>query len=146
MGQTMEPSNTHAEEMQRLKRQLQLKYRILGLLQKALGLQTKLEKLQWEMVARRIARGHDIDEDIFVAVLYCESGMNPKAVNRNKNGTTDFGICQFNDYWYRAQISPETALRQPEIALNVMAQAWATGHQNDWICYRNKRYTSWLKP
>ena len=142
----MAPNNTPPEEMRKLKLTLQLKYRILGLLQKALGLQTKLEKLQWEVVARKIARRHNIDEDVFVAVLYCESGMNPKAVNRNKNGTTDYGICQFNDYWYRDAISPEVALNQPEIALNVMASAWQKGHADDWICYRTKRYTPWLKP
>ena len=140
----MVTNGLHAEELRELKRQLSLRYRILGLLQKALGLQTKLEKLQWEMVARKIAASHGIDEDIFVAVLYCESGMNPKAVNRNKNGTTDFGIAQFNDYWYGAIISPTTALNQPEVALNVMAKQWQNGRQKDWICYRNKKYLSRL--
>lgn len=142
----MVPSNLNAQEIAELKRKLQLKYRILGLLQKALGLQTKLEKLQWEMVARKIAASHGIDEDVFVAVLYCESGMNPKAVNRNKNGTTDYGIAQFNDYWYGAVISSHDALNNPELALNVMAEAWQEDRQHDWICYRNKKYISWLNP
>lgn len=132
------------EEIQKLRQQLSLKYRILDLFRKVLGLQTQLAKLRWEAVAREIARKHGIDEDVFVAVLYCESGMNPKAVNHNKNGTTDYGIAQFNDYWYSDVISPETALNGPEIALNVMAQAWTNGRQKDWICYRNKRYLSHL--
>ncbi len=132
------------EEIQKLKRQLTLKYRILDFLRKVLGLQTKLEKLQWEAIARKIAREHQLDEDVFVAVLYCESGMNPKAINRNKNGTTDYGIAQFNDHWYRAIISPQTALNDPEAALNVMAKQWQNGRQNDWICHRNKRYLPFL--
>ena len=141
----MENKDTSTEEIQKLKRQLTLAHRILAFLQKALGLQTQLEKLQWEAIARKIARKHGIDEDVFVAVLYCESGMNPKAIKRNKNGTTDYGIAQFNDYWYLDAIHPTMALNQPEIALNVMADAWKNGQQMDWICYRNKRYTSWLK-
>lgn len=132
------------EEIQKLRQQLSLKYRILDLLRKVLGLQTKLEKLQWEAVAREIARSYQIDEDVFVAVLYCESGMNPRAVNRNKSGTTDFGIAQFNDHWYRAIISPETALNNPKLALAVMAAQWQKGKQHDWICYRNKKYISHL--
>ncbi len=142
----MANSNTHIEEVQELKRQITLRHRILDVLRKLLGLQTKLEKLQWEAIAREIARKHNIDEDLFVAVLYCESGMDPEAVNRNENGTIDYGICQFNDYWYRNIISPSTALHQPEVALNVMAQRWKEGHEEDWICYRNGVYIPWLKP
>ena len=140
----MERSIAHIQELNELKRQLTLKQKILGLLRKALSLQTQLEKLQWEVVAREIARTHNIDEDAFVGVLYCESGMNPEAINRNKNGTTDYGIAQFNDYWYRDVISPEVALNQPEVALNTMAKAWQEGHANDWICYRMKKYISRL--
>ena len=146
MAATMESNGTRTQEIRELKRLLTLKQKILGIFQKILGFQTRLEKLQWEVVARKVARKHNISEDIFVAVLYCESGMNPKAVNRNKNGTTDYGICQFNDYWYRTVISPDVALNQPEVALNLMATAWRNGKQNDWICYRNKKYISWLKP
>lgn len=134
------------EELKELKRQLTRKQRILDIFRRMLRFQTQLEKLQWELLAREIARKHQIDEDVFAAVLYCESGMNPKAINRNKNGTTDYGIAQFNDHWYGHVISPNTALNQPEVALNVMAKAWQKGHQNDWICARNAKYFPWLKP
>lgn len=140
----MEPSNLPAEEIQKLKRQLTRKKKILDIFRRMLRLQTQLEKLQWEAVARKIAANHNIAQDVFVAVLYCESGMNPKAVNRNKNGTTDYGIAQFNDYWYRDAIDPMTALNKPEVALNVMARAWQRGRQKDWICYRNKKYEAFL--
>lgn len=146
MAAIMEPNNVRMEELRKLKIQLAWRYRLLDLLRKLLKLQTKVEKLQWEEKAREIARAYNIDEDIFVAVLYCESGMNPKAVNRNKNGTTDYGIAQFNDYWYRDIIDPWVALNDPEEALRRMAKAWQDGRQNDWICYRNKKYIAWLKP
>ena len=132
------------EQVKKLRKRISLIRKILNTMWQMLGLQTELEKLQWEVSARKIAKTHGIDEDIFAAVLYCESGMNPKAVNRNKNGTIDYGICQFNDYWYKDIISPEVALNQPEAALNIMAKMWEKGRQSDWICYRNKRYISWL--
>ena len=132
------------EQVKKLRQRISRLQKILDLVRQMFGLQTKIEKLQWEVTARNIAKIHGIDEDIFTAVLYCESGMNPKAVNRNKNGTTDYGICQFNDYWYKDIISPEVALNQPTVALNIMAKMWKKGRQSDWICYRNKRYISWL--
>lgn len=142
----MENNNTHIEKIQQLKRQITLIHRILDILRKTLGLQTQLQKKQWEIIARDAAKIYDIDQDIFAAVLYCESGMDPKAVNRNKNGTTDYGICQFNDYWYKDIISPDTALNNPKAALYIMARMWQKGRQKDWICYRNKAYIPWLKP
>ena len=134
------------EDLQELKRQLTLRQKILVLLQKVLGLRTQLEKLQWEARARKIAYKYNIDVEAYIATIWCESNFNPKAVNRNKNGTIDYGICQFNDYWYRNVISPEEALHNPKKALHTMARVWEKGHADDWICYRNKKYISWLKP
>ena len=118
--------------------------KVLDILRRALGYQTLADQLYWESVARRIAAKYDIDPDDFVAVLKCESGLNPKAINKNANGTTDFGICQFNDYWYKDVISPYDALNNPELALDTMAGAWKAGRAKDWICYRNYSYQSYL--
>lgn len=128
-----------------LQNKISLIQRALDILRKVLSLQTQLEKLQWEEIARSIGSKYKIDIEVFVAVIWAESGMNPKAINKNPNGTTDFGICQFNDYWYRDIISPHNALNHPEIAINVMAQQWERGRQNDWIAYRNKSYIQYLK-
>ena len=141
----MENNHIPAEQLKKLRQRISKIQKILDLLRQLFGLQTQLEKLEWEEIARNIAGTHGIDEDIFAAVLYCESGMNPKAVNRNKNGTTDYGICQFNDYWYGSIISPDEALNQPVKALNIMAKMWKKGRQKDWICYRNKKYIPWLQ-
>ena len=104
------------------------------------------EKMEMEDTIRRIAQAYSVDVDVLVAVLKCESGLNPRAVNRNSNGTTDYGLCQFNDYWYRDIIAPEVALNMPETAVSIMCQMWEQGRQNDWICYRNKKYIQHLKP
>ncbi|UIN19852.1 lytic transglycosylase domain-containing protein [Herbaspirillum frisingense] len=38
---------------------------------------------------------------ILQAIAQQESGMNPKALNRNRNGTRDIGIMQINSSWLR---------------------------------------------
>jgi len=118
----------------------------IDILRKILHLQTMKEKMEMEDTIRRIAQAYSVDVDVLVAVLKCESGLNPRAVNRNSNGTTDYGLCQFNDYWYRDIIAPEVALNMPETAVSIMCQMWEQGRQNDWICYRNKKYIQHLKP
>lgn len=128
-----------------IKRQMSRIQRLLDILRKMLGIQTLLEKKLTELMVVRIAQKYQVNVEKLVATIWCESGMNPKAVNRNPNGTTDYGLCQFNDYWYRDIISPDEALNNPEKAVHVMCQMWEKGRQNDWICYRSTRYLSFMK-
>ena len=72
--------------------------RMLDILRKALALKTQLEKIQTEEMVRKVAAGYHVDADLLVAVIWAESGMNPKAITRNPNGKTDYVLCQFNDY------------------------------------------------
>ena len=123
---------------------LKLYQQLLDIARQMLGLITQRERLQWEIVARQLARDYKIDEESFVAVIRCESGFNPRAVNKNSNDTTDYGICQFNDYWYGSVISPQDALNNPEKALRTMAAMWANGRQSDWTCYKSGAYKQYL--
>jgi len=120
--------------------------KVIDLLRKALGLQTQAEKLETEAMVRRTASEYGVDPDVLVAVIWAESGMNPRAIHRNQNGTTDYGLCQFNDYWYKDVISPEEALKKPEKAVRVMCEAWQKGRANDWVAFRTKKYLAYLKP
>ena len=73
---------------------------MVDLLRKVLRLQTELEKRKMEEMARRVCKETGLtkpQEDALVATLWCESDMNPKAVNKNRNGSIDLGIAQFND-------------------------------------------------
>ena len=133
---------TNATEI--IKKKIGLIQQILDIVRQMFGIQTQLEKLQTEQMVRRIAANYKVDVEVLVATIKCESGMNPKAVNKNPNGTIDYGLCQFNDYWYGNIISPKVALNQPEVAVNVMCQQWEKGRQSDWICHRNKKYTQYL--
>lgn len=118
----------------------------INILRKILHLQTMKEKILTEDMIRRVGSQYRVDVELLLAVIKCESGLNPRAINRNPNGTTDYGLCQFNDYYYRDIITPEEALNKPEFAVATMCRMWEQGRQNDWICYRNKKYIQYLKP
>jgi len=42
---------------------------------------------------------HNVSPDLLRLIAVVESGRNPKAVNRNKNGSMDVGIMQVNSIW-----------------------------------------------
>lgn len=86
-------------------------------------------------------------EDIIVAVIKCESGLNPKAIGRNNNGTIDYGLCQYNSYWYiynMKLITKDEALNNPEKCVRLMCQRFKKERANDWVCYGTKKYIKFL--
>ena len=95
--------------------------------------------------ARQMARKYGLDEKTFCATIEAESSWNPNAKLVNKNGTTDWGICQFNDYWYKDLITPEKALNDPEFAIELMAKQWKKGRAMDWVAYKTGSYIKFLK-
>ena len=133
------------KDIDTLKAKISIIQKILDILRSLLKIQTLKDKLEWEEKAREIAKNYKIDVEEFIATIWAESGMDPNATNYNKNGTVDYGICQFNDYWYRDIIAPYDAINGPELALNIMAQMWERGRQNDWIAYRSGAYKKYLK-
>jgi hypothetical protein len=88
-------------------------------------------KYDWSMpdAARHSVRvicdeeGLTLDQkDTMCATIGAESGWKPGAINynRNKDGSlasTDYGICQWNDYYHGKEISPDDALHIPEKAV-----------------------------
>ena len=117
----------------------------IEILKKLLGLQTQLET-QLEGMVRRIAIEEGVDGKVLLATIRCESGLDPNAINKNSNGTEDWGIAQFNSYWYvgKGLITKEDCFN-PEKAVRFMAKQFRAGRASDWICYRTKRYISFLK-
>lgn len=45
---------------------------------------------------KNAAEYHDVDPQLLRAILVVESRLNPKAVNRNRNGSRDIGLAQIN--------------------------------------------------
>ena len=117
---------------------------VVALLTQILNLKKK-NKAYFIDYARQMARKYYVNEQVFCAVIEAESSWNPNAKLVNKNGTTDFGLCQFNSYWYRDLITPEQALNDPEFAIELMAKMFQQGRENDWIAYRSGSYKKYLK-
>jgi hypothetical protein len=96
------------------------------------------------------------DKNIICACIQQESGFKIDAVGPyNKNGTRDFGICQFNDgvnahgqaYWigYGATFgSIDEVLENPEKCVRVMIKQFKAGHLNWWASYSSGAYKKWL--
>lgn len=86
------------------------------------------------------------DKNLICAVIQCESGFNVNCVHPNQDArkSTDYGICQFNDYWYKTLISPEDALHDPEKAVRLMISQFKKGQLKDWVCYKEGMYKKYL--
>jgi len=93
-----------------------------------------------------VATGIVYQEDLFVKyfgnkageakkIATCESGMNEKATNKNKNKTTDYGIMQINSLWLKVyDITPEyllTTENNIKVAKNIYDR---TGNWQAWVC------------
>jgi len=62
------------------------------------------------------ALSYDIPVSLLFSIIYVESSFNPEAVNRNANGTYDYGLMAlnnrtFSNYTKEQLIDPETNLR-----------------------------------
>lgn len=57
------------------------------------------------------------------AIAKVESNFNPSAVNKNSNGTYDFGVMQINSNWYKI-LGKELWGRLGDPCINVQVGAW----------------------
>lgn len=65
---------------------------------------------------------YSINPQLLQSIARVESGLNPKAVNINKNGSADFGLMQINAAWLNVlHLTREDLLSDP--CYNVMAGA-----------------------
>lgn len=87
------------------------------------------------------------------ATVSCESGFNPICIHPNLSSdgkllSTDFGICQINDYWHigpgKEFKSPEFVLQNPEACIRWMCRMWKAGKGNLWVCYLKGLYKNHL--
>lgn len=93
-------------------------------------------------------------KDIICAVIMGESQFYNDVVNKNKDPktgqvtSTDWGICQINDYWHIGQgkdfPSVQYVLDNPEMAVRWMINMYKAGKINLWCAYVNGSYKRWL--
>lgn len=90
------------------------------------------------------------DKNTICAVISCESGFNTKAVNKNSDArqSTDYGICQYNSFWYIGEGKPiasiDEALNNPEKCVRVMINQFKKGQLRDWVCYSSGKWVNYL--
>lgn len=81
---------------------------------------------------------YSVDPWLLYAIAQQESGLNPQAVHRNTNGTTDMGLMQINSNWLpslKAYGITEQKLYEPCINIHVGAWVLAQSIQyfgNNW--------------
>lgn len=117
------------------------------LLHKLKGPVYTLTVRKMKAMVRRVCREEGLstgETRVIMAVVSCESGFWPWATHKNKDGTIDWGIAMYNDYWYRKVISPDEALKNPEKAVSIMIKRYKEGGLKDWICYRDGYWKSHL--
>lgn len=56
-------------------------------------------KIEVDSCMEKAAALHHVDLSLLRAIAKVESNMNPKAVGKNKNGSSDTGLMQINDWW-----------------------------------------------
>lgn len=94
-------------------------------------------------------------KNILTACVQVESGFNTQATHKNTNGTTDWGICQFNDgktksgipYWIgQGALFKDTneVLNNPEKCVRAMAREFKAGQMKLWASYNNGSYKQYL--
>ena len=82
----------------------------------------------WDQAATR----YGINPHLLVAIAKTESGLNPSAINRNKNGSYDLGLMQINSLWF-------PTLRRYGIDEQQLLEPCTSIHVGAWILAQNMR-------
>lgn len=91
-------------------------------------------------IEEEIAEVFGDEKEIALAVAKAESGLNPKAINRNRDGSRDIGIFQINDH--HGWSAEERLDRSKNIR---MAKELRDRHGwSEWAVYNNKSYQNFL--
>lgn len=93
------------------------------------------------------------DKNIITACIHVESNFDntAKCENKDKNDkvwSTDWGICQINDYWHVIKFhdfpSVQYIIDNPEKAVAYMIQCYKDGRINQWVSYSSGAYKNFL--
>lgn len=80
----------------------------------------------WEDAATR----YQVNSAVLVAIAKTESGLNPLAMNRNRNGSRDIGLMQINSAWL-------PALEAHGIREHDLFDACTSIHVGAWVLAQN---------
>lgn len=91
-------------------------------------------------IETEIADVFGAESRIALAVAKAESGLNPKAINRNRDGSRDMGIFQIND---RHGWSDEERLDW-RTNIRIAKELYDSRGWNEWAVYNNGTYRNYL--
>lgn len=91
-------------------------------------------------IENEIIRVFGNESRLAIAVAKAESGLNPRAVNQNRNGTKDIGVFQINDCHYFTE-SERFDWRQN---IWLAKQVKDTYGWRAWVAYKNGSYRQFL--
>lgn len=80
-------------------------------------------------------REHNVSPTLLWAIAKGESGFNPSAINRNTNGSYDFGLMQINSIWSK-RLGKDLWNSLGDPCTNVRVGAWILSQ-----CIRDYGYT-----
>jgi len=125
---------------------MNIKYFIQAILQ----IKKNLEIISLRVLCLKLCQQANLTDDeanTIMAVISAESGWNPKAINKNSDGSIDYGLCQYNSYWYISKMKLITqweALNDYEKCIKLMIQRYKEGFLKDWASYKFGTYKKFL--
>jgi len=128
--------------LENLKKQIEIIKKLIRYYQLQLAIKKNGDRPTQKQIIgeiRAIALARKVDPDLAVKVAICESGLDPFAINFNKDASIDRGLYQWNDRWH-PEISDVTAFNYLE-ATRLFCQAIKEGHLSWW----NSSRTCWSK-
>lgn len=88
------------------------------------------------------------EKNLICAVIQAESGFDTKVIRHNDDarGSFDYGLCQYNSYWYvsKGLITKDQALNDPEFCVRLMIKQFRDGRIGDWVAYSSGIYKKYL--
>lgn len=92
------------------------------------------------------------DKNDLTACVAQESGFHIGTIHPNyvyvkgakTLASTDYGICQWNDWYHGKEITPDQALHNPEMAVRLMCKYWKQGLMSQWVSYSSGAYKHFL--
>src|SRR3990167_8590769 len=92
-----------------------------------------------ESVSRKKPPSPTLKKKVFGRLLFPFYAKNQKKEKNGKILSTDWGICQMNDYWYIGKNRPIATIREaienPEKCVRIMIKRYKEGGLRDWVCY-----------
>ncbi len=96
-----------------------------------------------EEIIIRLTSEAGTNTKVALAIAKCESGLNPGAKHRNRDGSIDRGLWQWNSSAH-PEITNECAY-DAECSTKEFIEYQKANHLSPWVCYSSGRYKKYLK-